>query len=447
MKSPAYRYEVDGGGRIVVSHGGGTHILTPKLTADTVERSWLAPFARPERDLIRVAAAIHSVDRLSRRIPQGTKGLERELHWQRRLHVKLAVEDPDRWAAARERVARLLAFMTDDEWNLTFASCSDHLRPQPLFTENCENAEVGLFSGGLDSIVGTYLRSRTAKKLIVVSVHGIQVRASAQQRAITMLQRASFFSVPLHWVSFDHQLRHAHPPEKSQRCRGFLFLSIGAAVARTVGASTLHTYENGIGALNPPMNLAQVGAQNTRAMHPGTLASLEGILEVVQDDPVRLEAPFLFSTKGEMCRDAREHLIPLAQASNSCDEGEHGKPDPAEHCGLCTSCLLRRSALFAALGDKDPTPYRNRTSSHDDYDVLAFEQQARRFGGMQDWSTLLRSDPSLALIASYSKRRGTAPAVVADRIRDLFGRHRAELDSFYAARRPRPKIASSEERV
>jgi 7-cyano-7-deazaguanine synthase in queuosine biosynthesis len=336
--------------------------------------------------------------------------------------------------------------MTDDDWKLSFARCTDHARSQPLFTEDCENAEVGLFSGGLDSIVGTYLRSRAAKKLVVVSVHGIQVRASAQQRAITMLQR-NFLADRLHWANFHHQLRHANPPEKSQRCRGFLFLSIGAAVARTVRASALHTYENGIGALNPPMNLAQVGAQNTRAMHPGTLASLEAVLELVQDAPVRLEAPFLFSTKGEMCREAREHLIALARASNSCDEGEHGKPDPAEHCGLCTSCLLRRSALFAALGKKDPTLYRNRTSSHDDYDVIAFEQQAHRFGAGQDWSTLLRADPNLALIGCYAKRRGIAPAVATDRIRDLFARHRAELVDFYAARRPRPNTASSEECV
>lgn len=441
MKRPAYRYEVDGHGRI--ASNSGTNLLTPRLTADTVERSWLAPFARPERDLIRVAAAIHSVDRLARRIPEGTAGLDHDLHWQRTLSVKLAVEDPDRWATARERLARLLAFMTDDEWNITFSACKDHPRPQPLFKEDCEDAEVGLFSGGLDSILGTYLRSRVAKKLVAVSVHGIQVRASAQQRAITMLQKADFFSAQLHWASFDHQLRNGHPPEKSQRCRGFLFLSIGAAVARRVGASVLHTYENGVGALNPPMNLAQVGAQNTRAMHPGTLASLEAVLELVQDSPVRLEAPFLFTTKGEMCRAAGTALMPLAVASNSCDEGERGKPDPAEHCGLCTSCLLRRSALFAALGARDPTPYRDHTSSHDEYDVLAFEQQSRRFGTAENWASLLRSDPNLALVSNYMRRRRVDDD--AERVRDLFARHRAELQLFYAARRPRPKTNISED--
>ena len=448
MKKPEYRYAVDGDGRIGVSNGGGSSILTPRLTADTVEHSWLAPFEQPERDLIRVAAAIHSVDRLSRRIPHGTSdGLERELHWQRTLHVKVAVEDPDRWKAVRDRVARLLAFMTDDEWDLSFTKCGDRARPRPLFSEDCEDAEVALFSGGLDSILGTYLRSRSVKKLVVVSVHGIQVRESAQRRAIRMLKESNFFAVPLHWVSFDHQLRHGDPSEKSQRCRGFLFLSIGAAVARTVHASALHTYENGVGALNPPMNHAQVGAQNTRAMHPGTLASLEEVLALVQDEPVRLEAPFLYSTKGEMCREAREHLIELALASNSCDEGERGKPNPAEHCGLCTSCLLRRTALFAALREKDPTPYRDCTRAHGDYDVRAFEQQAERFGRTQDWSALLRSDPNLALITKFARRRGLAAAVTTERVRDLFARHNTELDDFYGSRRPRPKTAISEASV
>lgn len=436
MKRAAYSYQVHGDGRIAARDG--THLVAPKLVADTVERSWLAPFARPERDLIRVAAAIHSVDRLARRIPQGSAGIERELHWQRVLAVEIAVEDPERWDAASERLTRLLAFMTDDEWVITFKRCSDRPRAQPLFSEDCSEAEVALFSGGLDSIVGTYLRSLVAKKLVVVSVHGIQVRASAQQRAIQMLQRASFFRVPLHWVGFDHRLRHAHPPEKSQRCRGFLFLSIGAAVARTVGANALHTYENGIGALNPPMTLAQVGAQNTRAMHPATLAALEEVLEVVQDEPVRLEAPFLFTTKGEMCRAAETVLIPLAQASNSCDEGERGKPDPAEHCGLCTSCLLRRSALFAALGLRDPTPYRDRTSLHDEYDVWAFGQQAHRFGS-GDWTALIGADPNISLVTAYGRRRRLNSAVERERVCDLFARHRTEVDHFYAARRPRPK--------
>jgi 7-cyano-7-deazaguanine synthase in queuosine biosynthesis len=445
VNRPVYRYEVDGDGRIVASDG--THVFAPKLTADMVERSWLSPFAQPERDLVRVAAAIHSVDRLSRRIPRDAKGLERDLHWQRTIQVKIAVEDPERWDAAADHLARVLAFMTDDAWKITFSKCSNHARSQPLFSEDCQDAEVALFSGGLDSIVGTYVRSRAAKKLVAVSVHGIQVRASAQQRAIKVLQKPNVLDVPLHWVSFDHQLQRANPPEKSQRCRGFLFLSIGAAVARTVGASALHTYENGVGAFNPPMNLAQVGAQNTRAMHPGTLASLERILELVQDHAIRIDAPFLFATKGEVCREAVSVLMTLALAANSCDEGEHGKPDPAEHCGLCTSCLLRRTALFTALGTKDPTPYRDRTSAHDEYDVLAYEQQADRFGAMQPWPTLLRSDPNLAYVTAYAKRRGADPTTFTERVRDLFARHRAELKNFYAARRPRPKSVIAEERV
>jgi hypothetical protein len=54
-------------------------------------------------------------------------------------------------------------------------------------------------------------------------------------------------------------------------------------------------------------------------------------------------------TKGELCREVEEDLDMLARCSMSCDETERGKSD-LTHCGICTSCLLRRVSLHRSLG-------------------------------------------------------------------------------------------------
>jgi len=141
--------------------------------------------------------------------------------------------------------------------------------------------------------------------------------------------------------------------ERSQRTRGFVHLIIGAIVAMAAGSEELLIFENGIGAINLPYADGQVGAQSSRPVHPATLRKMTDLLRMTFGRRLEIKLPFLWSTKGEMCA----QLDPAAQAliprSVSCD-GFPSRIASRPNCGTCTSCLLRRQALWAAgLGEID----------------------------------------------------------------------------------------------
>jgi hypothetical protein len=148
--------------------------------------------------------------------------------------------------------------------------------------------------------------------------------------------------------------------ERSQRTRGFCFSVCGVVAALMAGGDELTIFENGIGSLNLPISAAQLGAQSTRSTHPVALSKLEQFLHVLLGGEFRLRLPFLFSTKGEMCRRLLgSRFADLGLETVSCDGFPPRLPGPVQ-CGTCTSCLLRRQALWVGgfFGDREPGRYR-----------------------------------------------------------------------------------------
>jgi 7-cyano-7-deazaguanine synthase in queuosine biosynthesis len=433
------RFSVDIRGCVAgrLTTGGGIgHIAAPGLSQPV---GWLDPFAVDARDLLRVGMAIFQADRLSLRAPSGTRGLDRDLAWSREVSLNIELERPDRWKKVSESLQELLWFLTDDRWAVTFSAPKKGRvgSQQVLFrTPVPADAELALFSGGLDSTAGLRARSiaAPARTFIAVSVCGNSHRRKVQREAIDALEQAS---VPISWIRFDQQLRSAAKLEITQRTRGLLFFSVGAAVARTAGLPRVSTYECGPGALNLSLNEGQIGAQNTRANHPLTLSYLQRILAQVLDAPVELCAPFALSTKGEMCRAAGSALASLATRTISCDEGEHGKLDPHVQCGICTSCLLRRAALHAALGSKDPTDYAcHATSKHSDYDVQAFRLQALRLSALTGWQELVEYAPEVHGVEVALAAGGLTKLECQTKIVEMLQRHAQEVLSFFTTCSP-----------
>jgi len=126
MKPPAFAYRVDDRGSVFRGAKLGT-VEAPKKSAqvfvDGVQRpqGWLSHFDRPERDLLRVTAAVLDLDRLSRRRPH-VRAEKREICWRRAISVEIAVEDLVRWRAVQGELSLLLAFLTDDIWTFTFVN-------------------------------------------------------------------------------------------------------------------------------------------------------------------------------------------------------------------------------------------------------------------------------------------------------------------------------------
>jgi hypothetical protein len=205
-----------------------------------------------QRDLLRVAAAVAAADRLSPRQLVGMKQTERQLHWQRDLRLRIALECPERWRDAARLAAEVLNYLTADRWELEFEPVSRASAQVPLAIVPAQAiSEVALFSGGLDSAAGPLAREGGEPGLTAVSICGTPVRAAAQRNVIDHLHAQG---LRLHWLPVEHQLRREAawkgPKEMPCRSRGFLFLAIGAVVATILRAKRLLVYETGVGALN-----------------------------------------------------------------------------------------------------------------------------------------------------------------------------------------------------
>ena len=256
------------------------HIEAPGLLHPI---GWLDPFAVDARDLLRVAMAVFQADRLSPRMLPGSRELDRDLAWPRMIDLVVELEDTSRWQAVGDQLAELLWFLTDDTWHIRFRS--PNRRPpyqQSLFVEAIPHgAELALFSGGLDSMAGLWARNKEERRTFVaVSVTGNPIRQVVQRASIERLKE---LGADVRWIVLRQHLAGGEKPENSQRTRGFLFYCVGAAVSGTLGLASVNTYESGPGSINLPMNEAQVGAQNTRANHPGTLLRLEHLFAKTLD--------------------------------------------------------------------------------------------------------------------------------------------------------------------
>jgi 7-cyano-7-deazaguanine synthase in queuosine biosynthesis len=396
---------------------------------------WHALLGPPERDLVRFALAVIAADRLAPRSVAGDRALDRELGWTREINLSVALENPEKLGAAKSHFESVLGFMTDDVWHLAFES--EHVPPcqqGSLFgdEEKPVGAEVCLFSGGLDSAAGLLARHRAgAGPFVAVSASGNAVRTATQADVIRLLRE---LGAEVRWVRVPTSLEAAEmprtPEETTQRSRGFLFLMLGAAIALAVRADRVVAYESGVGALNLPLAASQAGAQTTRAMHPGAFCLLEDALAAA-GCPVRFDLPFLLQTKGEVCGAAGSALAQLAALAVSCDEGDGHKPDPAIHCGLCTSCLFRRVALHACLGGADATEYRDyETRRHGLYDLTMFETQVHTLCRTPlTLKRLLELDAEVRWAARLIDRRESGQAA-GDLIASLFQRYSVEADAF-----------------
>ncbi len=429
-----YKYFVDSAMHIHSSDGGNWTASGSMLLDGVRKSSALGPFTTCERDLLRVMASILAADRLSPRRNVGLRRSSRNLAWQRAIRLRVAVEDPKRWNGQVGFLARLLYFMTDDTWELSFSAAA-----RPALQESLPHAgtkrpaEIALFSGGLDSVAGLFVRSRAqGGTFLAVSACGNDVRGRAQTAALRGL---CALGVRAHSLKLAHQLRDTNRSrarmEASQRSRGLLFLAMGAVTASHHAMPTFSVYETGVGGINLPMSSAQVGAQGTRAMHPRTLALFDDLLTSVLDRPVRVVAPFYLLTKGELCRAAGTTIAILASLTMSCDEGEGHKPHAMEHCGVCTSCVFRRISLFSAGLRSDRTGYRDLVMRrHGNYELRAFEGHAAQLHSCQTFADLVAISPEARFasrlpLESVMTRADSEKHVVA-----MYQRYAREISSF-----------------
>ena len=364
-------------------------------------------------DLIDIAMAVYVADRLIKREPAPRSDPFR-LDWYRSLSIRLGVRNPTLWRSRElsARLCNLLGWVTDDKWEFDFVKRSTERRPAEtqgfLFASPPQPpTTVALFSGGLDSLTGACeLINRDVRGDVVLVSASSSTRLRAVQGQLTRQLRSGgklvSIRVPFNLTGATHPERH----EISQRSRGFVFLALGAAAAVTAGSSELRLFENGIGAINLPYLECQIGTHSTRSAHPATISLFRDLLLALQVS-LRIENPYFWLTKSEVCSRLPSQFHHLVGVTESCDgfpQRVHGRP----RCGLCTACVLRAQALFSArlsnLEDWDR--YRHQPlaelmdRTHDSWPGQAMLYQVELLRSAlnreDQWASLVLAFPSLA---------------------------------------------------
>jgi 7-cyano-7-deazaguanine synthase in queuosine biosynthesis len=399
---------------------------------DAAFRYYAMPSVPPQlTDLVDIGLAIAAADRLS----------VRRSAMPCRIHIDLPIRHPEVFthSSLLNRLSDVLFYYTEDQWSFSFrrrTTLGRATEVQIALPCHNESTEVSLWSGGLDSLAGLWIRARTRPDVPYVLVgtgsntfiQHIQ-RHVAQQLRHTQPVAMDLIQVPLEVITASGQ-----PKNRTQRTRGFVFLLLGAVDALLEGQDTLMVYENGIGALNLAYRDSEIGVDHSRAVHPLALIKMSDLVSQLLERPFRLQNPFLFWTKAEMCAFLRETAAEeLVYQTSSCDSRQR-KPHQPPQCGRCSSCLLRRQAL-AAAGIPDRTCYcwSDFAALGDDTAFEAMHFQVATLRGLlssdMPWIQLRTQFPALGTVADlWGHWSGEVRETVADRLVRLYRQYVHEWD-------------------
>jgi hypothetical protein len=313
-------------------------------------------------DLLILAAHVHAADT---RISRDTESQD---NWTREIRLVAPVSDVGRWQKTTAVLSRMLNFLTGDLWAVEFrsraAGFETTVKPRPLqFTKPPFN-DLALFSGGLDSLIGAIDSLEPGRNPLFISHAGEGAVSAAQDSLFRKLQ-SHYKDRPFDrlriWMSFPEGLVKDVPSDKTTRARSFLFFATGVFAGTGLGEGlTLRVPENGLIALNVPLDPLRLGALSTRTTHPFYMARWNELLGILGIS-IPIENPYWDKTKGEMVascanRTLLKRIIPDTLSCASPTKARW-KGRSTEHCGYCLPCIIRRAAIRSGFGKNDPTTY------------------------------------------------------------------------------------------
>lgn len=268
--------------------------------------------------------------------------------WTREIELTVAVHNPSPWLPMISDFEQVLRFLSGDIWRLTIVEGGEpvpRIKKPGLVTEDC----VCLFSGGLDSFIGSLDLVSNGKSPILVS----HAYPKERQKQVGLAPVVIPNNIP-------HFIENVHPQwigknETSMRARSILFLALGVLIASGLdeGKQNLYIPENGFISLNIPLTIKRVASLSTKTTHPYFIQSIQEIINVA-GIPVQILNPYQFKTKGEMLSECQNQNVVAENVINSVSCGKWKRKN--KQCGKCVPCIIRRAALNHA-GINDLTPY------------------------------------------------------------------------------------------
>ena len=294
--------------------------------------------------------------------------IERAVHgqdsWSREIELEIPVSNLELWEKQICTVERMLKFLTGDLWKIDFSRRTwQFSKPDEVGEKLNKYDEVSLFSGGMDSLISTINLMESKKNTLLISHAGDAITKNAQKNIVNKFD--VLYSDVLHtwldlWMVFPHDYIPEGGNDNNTRSRSFLF--IGYALFAMTGMDNINELlipENGLIALNVPLDETRVGSFSTRTTHPFYL-SLWNELLVGLGLNLSVKNPYWNKTKGEMAGECKNKdvLYETMKLSFSCSSPGKArwKHLRQQHCGYCVPCIIRRAAMHKAF-KKDGTKY------------------------------------------------------------------------------------------
>jgi 7-cyano-7-deazaguanine synthase in queuosine biosynthesis len=292
-----------------------------------------------EADLLVLSSSIFAADRATARG-------DRE-DFQRNIELQIPVVNLARLMPLVADVEEILRLLSQDGWTIILRQAAGAgeaaAAPRP------PAGTTLLFSGGLDSLAAAVEFGRDAETLELVSHRTRNSHTIGTQNDLASLLTAREFNVAhRHFFVSSTTGGSAdleHDVENTQRTRSFVFLALGAIVARRTGNYDLvYLAENGQMAIHLPLTTARIGAFSTHTAHPDVLVAMQRFLSAALDVPLRLVNPYVLKTKREVIEIVKQHLPEALPLASSCWRNAR-LPAGATHCGECVPCYVRRIAI------------------------------------------------------------------------------------------------------
>jgi len=335
-------------------------------------------------DILVLAAHVQAAD------THISRNTESQDCWTREIRLVVPVSNPQIWNNTISILKRMLNFLTGDIWSVSFRPRPTPLMKMvpiasPLLTGTPYNC-LSLFSGGLDSLVGAIDFLEDGKNPLFISHAGEGSVSNVQHECFEILKnrfsRSEMDRLRI-WMTFPNLHIKDSESEKTTRARSFLFFSMGIFAGTGFDSHfVLQVPENGLIALNVPLDPLRLGSNSTRTTHPFYIARWNELLQILQING-RLQNPYWNKTKGEMILECSNQklLKELVSKTISCSSPTKGRWQGlgSQHCGYCLPCVIRRAAIERGFGSGcDTTKYSTKNLNRKTLSTLKAEGQLIR---------------------------------------------------------------------
>ncbi|MBQ3611288.1 MAG: hypothetical protein IJA01_03350 [Firmicutes bacterium] len=315
-------------------------------------------------DIMSLATMVYMADTRIKRAVHGQDS------WTREIELEIPVSNITLWKPQISIIERMLKFLTGDLWKITLSNRTWNFnRPDEIGEKTNKYDKVSLFSGGMDSLISTINLMENKKNTLLISHAGEGLTKNAQENIVNRLDMV--YPDILHtwldlWMVFPSDYIPEGGNDNNTRSRSFLFIGFGIfAMTGMDNVSTLMVPENGLIALNVPLDETRVGSFSTRTTHPFYLSLWNELLSGL-DLNMYVKNHYWNKTKGEMAVECKNKdvLYETMKISFSCSSPGKARWRglTPQHCGYCVPCIIRRAAMHKAFGG-DGTIY-TETSIH-----------------------------------------------------------------------------------